>query len=87
MGLLARQVHAHDAASGITQGLEVAQGLGRLESGETVACTRNGHVVLVLTRELDEDAVGASSLVQLPGGMQVARTEAHGRGQLQPVPQ
>src|SRR5437667_226039 len=58
LGRLPQQVQADDAASALAKGLEIAEGLGGLEDREVVARSGDRQLLLVRSRDLDEESAG-----------------------------
>ena len=65
------RVQSDDASVFVSEGEEIAEGLGTLERGKPIRFTRNREVLGCLSREHDEDAGVRSTLVELACGMQV----------------
>ena len=66
---------------------EVAARLGTLEHAERVGLPGHRHVVGVVPDDLQEQTARGAALVELPGGVQVARTVAERRRDAQAVAQ
>src|SRR6185503_17613094 len=75
------------APARLRQGLEIAQGLRRLQSPESVPGVRDDDLLRIVPGELEKDAVRLPALVELAGGVQVARAVRHRGGRPQPVAQ
>ncbi len=78
-------VQAQDATSASLQRAQVAQRLGRDQGAEALLPAGDRQVAVRFGGELQEDASGRAALVQLPGRMQEARSEAGGGGIAEPV--
>ena len=67
-----REGDAGDAAAGGVEGVEVAEGLGLGEDAEIIGSARNWQRVVRLGGDVEEEAGGRATLVQLAGGVEVA---------------
>ena len=85
--LRALEVNSRHAAAGLGQGLEIAQGLGRLQRPETVAGARDDELLRVVAGELQKEPVRLPALVELAGGVQIARAVRHRGGDLEAIAQ
>src|SRR5687767_5147733 len=80
-------MHPGDPAADLREGLEIAERLPRLERAEAVARARDDDLVGVVAGDLQEQPSGRSALVELAGGVEIARTVGHRGGHAQPVAQ
>ena len=72
------EVQAEDGAAVVGEDLGVAAGLGGDELAEGERPARDREVLLGVGGDLDEDPVGRTALVVLPGRVQEARSPAEG---------
>src|SRR5438093_1379719 len=80
------EVHADRAAVALSQAEEVAECLCRLEHPERVGLAGDRQILRIVGRDLNEDSRVRPTLVQLPGGMEKARTIAERRRHLLLIP-
>ncbi len=62
------------------QGVKIAESLGLGEGAEIIGCARDGQRVVRLGGDVEEEAGGRATLVQLAGGVEVAGAVAEGGG-------
>src|SRR5438034_4856220 len=80
------EVQADRATVALAQAQKVAERLGRFEHAERVGLARDRQVLRVIGSDLNEDSRVRPTLVQLPGGMEKARTIAERRRHLLLIP-
>src|SRR5881409_279481 len=79
-------VDAKRAATMRLEDLQVTPRLRREQRSEGERQPRDGQVLSAVAGDLQEEAGVRSTLVQLPGGVEEARTESHGAGEPGGVP-
>src|SRR5215831_12357973 len=72
-------MQADDAALSLPKGFEVGHGVRGIEGAEVVGRTGYGELRRLLPRDLDEQPVGRTALVELTRRVQIARREAQCR--------
>ncbi len=82
---IATEVDAHDAAVMLAEGFEIPQRLGADEGAERVGTLRNGLIVRLVRRDLDEQAGIGPALVELARGVEKARPVADRRRDMEPL--
>src|SRR2546426_875596 len=80
-------MQADDAAPTRGEGLEVTEGLRGFQHREIVARTGDDQAIVVVARDLDEEAVRGAALVELACGVQVAWPEPERGREPQPITQ
>src|SRR3989442_2373762 len=85
-GIAVRAVDAQRPPAVGLQDLEIAPRLRREQGSERVGCPRDLQILAAVAGDLEEQPGVRAALVQLAGGVQEARTESHGAGELRCVP-
>src|SRR6478609_1166631 len=67
---------AQPATAALAQDGQIALRLGGLHDPDAELLSGYGHVLWIVARDLNEDAVGWSAFVRLTGRMQAARAES-----------